>query len=41
MVIELQVNIGGAWYYFSPAQIKDAFGPDGYYYDKEGQNELI
>ena len=39
MVIELQVkkNIGGAWYYFSPAQIKDEFGPDGYYYDKEGK----
>ena len=27
-----QKNIGGAWYYFSPAQIKDEFGPDGYYY---------
>ena len=32
-----QKNIGGAWYYFSPAQIKDEFGPDGYYYDKEGK----
>ena len=32
-----QKNIGGAWYYFSPAQSKTNFGPDGYYYDKEGK----
>ncbi len=39
MVIELQVKktlevLGTT---FAPAQIKDEFGPDGYYYDKEGK----